>query len=106
MTPTATTTTPVRRQYLDADESFMGLVRTLQIARAEKRAAEKLEDETKAMIKERLGGLKVAKMFGVVVLRVKPGRRTTTDEKLLKEAFPEAYEATRKVTTYDIISTN
>lgn len=112
MTATATPTRRARNQAavpvtepgtIAADESFMELVAQLQKARADAKDADLREKDAKAKILERLGKNRVAKMFGVVVLRVSARERRGINAKLLAEAFPEAYQHCSTVSSYDVI---
>lgn len=54
----------------------------------------------KARIDEALGDAKAATVGGRVRITVTEVEREGIDAKTLAEVYPEAYEATRKVTTY------
>lgn len=65
-----------------------------------------LEERKKALdshIKEMLGDAEVGTLDGRVRIEVSNRERVTIDSKSLAEAFPEAYEATKRTTAYTVL---
>lgn len=65
-----------------------------------------LEERKKALdshIKEMLGDAEVGTIDGKVRIEVSHRQRTTNDSKLLAEGYPEAYEATKRTTSYTVL---
>lgn len=80
------------------------LIKQLNDARSGKAALEASENEAKAALRALLGDALVGLIDGVERVVVSPRSRTDVDTKKLKEAFPEAYQASKKVTTYEVLT--
>lgn len=65
---------------------------------------EKTKKALEARIREALGDAETGTVEGVARLTVSPRTRVTIDSGKLAEAFPEAYEATNKVTEYTVLT--
>lgn len=78
-----------------------------QIEAAAVKAKKEREALEAATIRPALGEAHEMILRGVVVLSESSLRHNTSiDQKALQEAWPEAYEATRKVTDYTFLSVN
>ncbi len=75
----------------------------------EAKKAEALAKQQKEMaelaLREALGDHKEATIEGAVVVKVVNGKNTHFDRELMKELYPEAYEATIRETLYDYLKT-
>jgi hypothetical protein len=88
------TNNPEARAALDA----------FRAAKAAIKAAEAAKVAAEATLRETLGEAREAIILGQRVLKVSSLRtRVSIDAKGLLEAFPEAYAATAKVSTYDFL---
>ena len=71
--------------------------------------AEALAKEQKELaelaLREALGDHKEGLVEGMVVVKVVNGKNTHFDRELMKDIFPEAYEATLRETLYDYLRT-
>jgi predicted phage-related endonuclease len=67
--------------------------------------AEEVKAQAEKEIREALGEATVGTINGFQVLSLAFRKRTTVDSKALEIDFPVAYEATKRVTEYDFITT-
>ena len=100
------TSTPAPPQVYEivVDETFTGLVLRLREARNDKRDAEEREAQVKKEIVARMGRATTAVFMRLPILRISHRRRTAVNPDVLREAFPEAYEAAIQTTEYDVIT--
>lgn len=78
----------------------------LKEARKLAKAAKEKEDVAKAAILALLGDARTGLVDGEIRVELKDSTTSRVDTALLKEAYPEAYAATFKVTHYDKIITS
>ena len=75
----------------------------------EAKKAEALAKEQKELaelaLREALGDHKEGLVEGMVVVKVVNGKNTHFDRELMKEIYPEAYQATLRETLYDYLRT-
>jgi hypothetical protein len=77
---------------------------TFREAKAAEKAAKERKEQAEAILREALGDAKSAIILGQTVLKVSSLReRKSTDAKALQAGWPEAYQATLKVSTYDFL---
>lgn len=82
-------------------------LRKFSAAKAAAAQAEADKAEAEAVIRAALGEAKVGIVRGVQAVKVSSVReRKSNDAKVLQDAFPEAYQASLKVTTYDFLTVN
>lgn len=94
----APTKAPEHRELSNAGRAA---VKALREAREAKKAAEAAIKAAEAAIRAELDGAKKGTVGGLPVVRVVPGSNSHFDRDTLSTAYPEAYEAALRVTTYD-----
>lgn len=73
-------------------------------AKALESEAKKAKEEAEAILRAKLGLSEVATIGGVPAFKIEHRNRQDLDRKVLKEAFPEAYEKSLYANPYDFIS--
>jgi hypothetical protein len=90
--------TPKHKELSNAGRAA---AKALRVAREAKKAAEAAIKEAEATIRAELDGATAGTVGGLPVVRVVPGSNSHFDRDTLSTAYPEAYEAALRVTTYD-----
>lgn len=78
---------------------------TFNKAKAAEAKAKALKAKAEEILREALGEAKAGIVDGIVAVRVVNGKNTHFDRELMKENFPEAFEATLRSTEYDYLKT-
>lgn len=86
-----------------ATGKIVEIVSEFASVKAEIARLEKIKANLTAEITEAFGEATVLTHRNIEIARLDTRKRTSTDEALLAEQFPEVYEATRKTTTYNVI---
>lgn len=76
-------------------------VAALKKAREDKKKADAAIKDAEARVWAALAGSRTGTIAGMTVVRVQAGSNSHFDRDTLKTAFPEAYDAALRVTTYD-----
>jgi hypothetical protein len=106
MAKSATTTSATTAEAVEAKATTKTMVANIDRFAEVKAEITRLTKEKEALaelIEAEFGSATLLTHYGVEVARLDWRGRTGTDEALLKSVFPEAYEATRKTTTYSVI---
>lgn len=109
ITKTQLVSTTKDTALLDLPTEMAAKFDELSLVRYARMEAEKREKELKAEIldslPERQKGVKfVLRVAGVIRANVSQRGKTTINPKTLLEAFPEAYEACKSETTFDVLN--
>jgi hypothetical protein len=91
-----TETVKIGKRGIEAVRAFKAAAEAVKAAAAQKAEAEKV-------IREILGEATTGSFNGVVAVKVIASHNSSIDQKTLLAAFPEAYAATHKETTYSFI---
>lgn len=91
-----TTTAKIGKRGIEAVREFKAAAEAVKAAGARKAAAERV-------IREILGDATTGTFNGVTAVKVIASHNSSIDQKLLAEAFPEAYSATYKSTGYTFV---
>lgn len=95
------------RINLSNSPDVIGALRQFSAAKAAIAEAEAQKEAAEAVIRAALGEAKEGIVRGIVAVKVSSLRtRKSNDAKVLIDAFPEAYEASLKVSTYDFLTVN
>jgi predicted phage-related endonuclease len=98
-----TTTASLVRESVEISSEVAAMISEFVETRDLLRALEATKKELDAAIKEALGGAEVGTIDGKVRIEVSQRSRESADSTVLKEAFPEAWEAAKKVTDYTVL---
>ena len=99
-----TTIATHRAPALQATPELLAAIADLRHARAAVKAAEAAEAKANGVVLAELAGEDRAFYGDVAVVSVTVRTRAGVNRDLLRDAFPEAYEATRTVTEYGVIT--
>jgi predicted phage-related endonuclease len=98
-----TTTASLIRESVEISGDVAAMITEFVQTRDLIRSLEGAKKELDAAIKEALGDAEVGTLDGTVRIEVSHRSRETADSTVLKEAFPEAWEAAKKVTDYTVL---
>lgn len=101
---TTTTTVEMTSTSVELSAEVQAIVSEFSATRSMITELEKTKKALEARIREALGEAETGTVEGVTRLTVSPRTRVTVDSAKLAEAFPEAYEATNKVTEYTVLT--
>lgn len=100
---TTTTTASLVRPSTEISADVNALIGKFVETRDLIRTLEATKKELDAAIKEALGDAEVGTFDGKVRIEVSQRSRESADSTVLKEAFPEAWEAAKKTTDYTVL---
>jgi predicted phage-related endonuclease len=98
-----TVTASLVRESVEISSAVSAMITEFVETRDLIRALEATKKELDAAIKEALGDAEVGTLGGTVRVEVSHRSRETADSTILREAFPEAWEAAKKVTDYTVL---
>lgn len=98
-----TVTASLVRESVEISSAVSAMITEFVETRDLIRALEATKKELDAAIKEALGDAEAGTLGGKVRVEVSHRSRETADSTVLKEAFPEAWEAAKKVTDYTVL---
>ncbi len=93
----------VERSAVALDEATQGVINEFVETRDLLNTLEKKKKALEAVIREALGDAEAGVVDGRVRIEVSPRARNGVDTKVLAEAFPEAFEATKTTTAYSVL---
>ena len=100
---TTSTTTTIERSSVALDSVTADAIAEWVEVKDTIKALEERKNSLDALIKEAMGDAEVGTVDGRVRIKVSHRERTTNDSKLLAEGYPEAYEATKRTTSYTVL---
>lgn len=100
---TIVSTLEVERSAVELDLVTQNAINELVALRDKISLAEKEKKALDAQIKLALGDAEAGLINGVIRIKVSARTMPSVDTQLLKEAYPEAYEATKKETPYTVL---
>lgn len=83
----------------------MALLTSFRNAKKAEAQAKEAKEQAELALRELLGNHTEATIQGAVVLKVVGGKNTHFDRELMKEIYPEAYQATLRETLYTYLKT-
>lgn len=102
-TTTTTTTVTTTEEVIDLEASAEELIKQLNDAKAAIKALKAVQDEADNKLRELLGGATAGRINGVERVRIIVRSNSHVDRDALKAGWPEAFDATLKVTPYTVI---
>jgi predicted phage-related endonuclease len=102
---TTSTTTTLDRESVSLDHTTAAAIEEWVEVKDMIKALEARKKALDSHIKEVLGDAEVGTIDGKVRIEVSHRQRNTVDTEALAEAFPEAYEATKRTTSYTVLIT-
>lgn len=100
---TTSTTTTIERTSVALDSLTADAIAEWVEVKDTIKALEARKEALDAHIKSMLGDAEVGTIDGKVRIEVSHRERNTVDSKALAEAFPDAYEATKRTTAYTVL---
>jgi len=104
MSKTITATVVGSGVELGFDKESREALKAFVEAKALEAEAKKQKEQAEAILRAKLGVNEVATFGGVIAFKIEHRNRQDLDRKVLKEAFPEAYEKSLYDNPYDFIS--
>lgn len=90
---------------VELSEAGVKALKAFNKAKATEAKAKATRAKAEAVLRAELGSALVATVDGLTVASVIASKNTSFDRDLMREVFPEAYEATLKTTEYTYIKT-
>lgn len=92
-------------QAVELSEQGVKALKAFNKAKASIKRAEALKAKAEKAVREALGEAEIGVHEGIEVVKIAHRKNTWFDRKLMKELYPEAFEATLKETEYDFLDT-
>jgi predicted phage-related endonuclease len=102
-TTKVTTTVTTTEEIADLDVTAEELIKEFNDAKAAIKALKAVQDEAENKLRELLGYASVGRIGGVERVRILVRSSSHVDRDALKAGWPEAFDATLKVTPYTVL---